>query len=88
MACYILLSSFMSVIREILHCGLDFRGYMLDMFNYIQLIGVGTMATTAIFALDPIELFHFWMYPLASVRFGLFWSLNMKIEKIDRTLSV
>ena len=71
MASYVLCSAFFSSIRELIQLSMDIKNYFLDMFNYVHLLGIGTMAATAIIALDPIEQFNFWLYPLESVRFNL-----------------
>jgi len=68
-AIYVLFCTTVSAFKEVYHFATDFWSYIVDIFNYAQWIGIATMATTCAIALDPIELFHFWLFPLASVRF-------------------
>lgn len=70
-AVYVLLCTLMSGAKEIYHFALDFWTYIADIFNYAQCLGVATMIATTIIVLDPIALFHFWLFPLASVSCSL-----------------
>ena len=78
-AIYILFCTVVSAMKELYQFAADFWAYVVDIFNYAQWLGIGTMAATTIIILDPIALFHFWLFPLASVSKNIFQNeLNME----------